>query len=154
MNTIKEGIGLGKLKFGMSRNEVESILGQPEEIETHSFPDDEYAAENWHYDELEVSLGFEEIEDWRLVTLAITAENFTFRRFHPIGMSKKEFINVLSEEGIFDLEHEDVSSEDYPNHEILSSDSLQMNFWFEEDVLSEVQWGPFFTDEDVIQWPD
>jgi hypothetical protein len=62
--------------------------------------------------------------------------------------------NELRSKGITDLEYEDCSSEESPSHELLSSDSLGMNFWFDEDQLSEIQWGPLFVDDETIDWPE
>ena len=41
-----------------------------------------------------------------------------------------------------------------PSHELLASDFLGINFWFDEDQLSEVQWGPLFVDDESIDWPE
>jgi hypothetical protein len=154
ISTIDEGQGLGVLKFGLDRKAVELILGKPDEIENYSYQsDEEDLTENWHYDELELSLGFDEEEDWRLTTIAITSSNYKFKELDVIGVSKAEFIEKLKDNKINDLEHEDWSTEESPSHELLSSDKLGINFWFDENKLSEVQWGPLFIDDETIDWP-
>ena len=154
ISEILEGVGLGEVKFGLERENVEQILGKPEEKENYSHSDgDDDLAENWHYDELELSLGFDEEDDWRLVTLAVTSQDYKFRDFTPIGLSKKELIEKLNAHKITDLEAEDWASAESPTHELLSSESLGINFWFDEDKLSEVQWSPLFLDDETVNWP-
>lgn len=154
ISTIDEGQGLGVLKFGFDRKAVELILGKPDEIEDYSYQsDEEDLTENWHYDELDVSLGFDEEDDWKLTTISITSSNYIFKGIPLLGLSKEALKNELKAKGIIDLEYENLSSEELPTHELLSSDSLCINFWFDEDQVSEVQWGPLFIDDETIDWP-
>ena len=69
---IKEillGEGLGDIQFGMTKNQVEAVLGKPDESETHIDNDDGeiFHSEHWHYDEYEISLAFDEIETLSLI---------------------------------------------------------------------------------------
>lgn len=154
IDEIIEGEGLGDLKFGMFKDDVILILGQPNEIEEYSYTSSDHdLTESWHYDELDLSLGFDEEDDWRLVTIAIGSSNCKFRDFYPIGLSKDELTKKLHELYINDLEFEDWSSEESPSHELLTSDLLGINFWFDDNRLSEVQWGPHFIDDENIKWP-
>ncbi len=154
INLIIEGEGLGDLKFGLYKDDVKLILGQPNEIVEYSYTNsDEDLTESWHYDELDLSIGFDEEDDWRLVTIAISSSNFKFRDFSPIGLSKDELTKKFDELNINDLEYEDWSSEESPSHELLTSDLLGINFWFDDNQLSEVQWGPHFIDDENIKWP-
>ena len=58
-NEIRIGIGLGNIRFGSSKPAIKKILGEPNEIDTVDVPIDseEISIEQWHYDELELSLG-------------------------------------------------------------------------------------------------
>ncbi len=156
ISTIEEGQGLGELKFGLERKQVELILGAPDEKETFSYSEEEEddMTENWHYDDLELSLSFDEGDDWRLGTISITSSQYLLKGFAPIGLSKEDLETKLEALGIEDLEYEDWSPEESPAHELMASDSLGINFWFDEDKLSEVQWGPLWIDEETILWPE
>ena len=47
---IKPGIGLGFLKFGMSREQVKELLGEPTFIDKYSHSDDlNDETESWEY---------------------------------------------------------------------------------------------------------
>ncbi|MEL6561684.1 MAG: hypothetical protein AAFQ94_26080 [Bacteroidota bacterium] len=70
---IKEiipGSGLGIIKFGMTRDQLKLILGNPDETEndlTDGIEDEDM--ETWHYDEMDLSVQFSESTDFRLVSL-------------------------------------------------------------------------------------
>ncbi|MCG8702131.1 MAG: outer membrane protein assembly factor BamE [Bacteroidales bacterium] len=153
LKEIKLGYGLGLLKFGMTRKEVEELLGKPDETEQYNYADD-INTEAWHYDEHEFSVSFDEEEDWRLITIAISSEDCEFRGKKLIGMSQDETIAQIKELNIKDFEIEDCSTDDYPNHELIAVDELCINFWFDEGMLSEIQWGPFYLDDDNVDWPN
>ncbi len=152
---ILPGIGLGGVKFGLSREEVKTLLGKPDEIERTSFPDDEDGqTETWHYDELDLSAEFEQEEDWSLTSLAITSGNYDLESKRLIGLREKALISILKELGADDLEFEKLASSENTSNKLISSDSLGMNFWLDNDELTEIQWSVLFYDEDIIDWPE
>lgn len=154
IQNIVEGQGLGEVKFGMTRDAVEALLGAPNEKEAFSYTEDEQdMTESWHYDELEFSLGFDAVDDWKLTTISVTGTEFTFHNFKPIGLSSEALIQKLEAEGIDDLVQEDHSSAEHPDHEVVFSESMGINFWFDENELAEVQWVPHFNDDETVQWP-
>jgi hypothetical protein len=70
-----------------------------------------------------------------------------------IGLNKDEVISILEQMNIDDYELEDWSSEENPNHELIVSEDTGLNFWFEEDALHEIEWGPIWLDENTFRWP-
>ncbi|MBN1953175.1 MAG: hypothetical protein JW801_18365 [Bacteroidales bacterium] len=154
LKRIVPGYGLGTLKFGTTREDVKALLGEPDETESYAFEESPVdTTESWHYDELELSMSFDEEADWRLTTVSVSSDEFILERFHPVGMRKEELLAELSRLDIRDLQHEDYSTDETPNQELYSSEDLAMNFWLEEGVVSEIQWGPLFIDEDTVDWP-
>ncbi len=151
---IVPGIGLGDIKFGMLREDVKSLLGEPDEIESQSHDDDDDdVTESWHYDDIEVSLSFEKAEDWRLCTIAVSNEDATLKGKEIIGLSKDELMETLKKVGITDLTTEDWSSADSPDYFSVTSEDQEIVFWIDSDEVMDVQWGPLFIDEDTISWP-
>ena len=77
ISEIKIGTGLGDIKFGISREDLKKIAGEPTEIDTFnaSGDEDEYLTESWHYDEQEFSVSFDEEDNWRLTTISTSSEN-------------------------------------------------------------------------------
>lgn len=154
MKNIEAGQGLGSVKFGMQKSQVLELLGEPNDKETVSLTGGEGdMMETWHYDELEISLGFDEEEDWRLISLGVSAPSYLFEGKELLGKKRDDVEAILEESPICDWEFEDLSSEENPAQCLIASEEFEVNMWFEEDVLTEIQWGPLFSDDDTIVWP-
>ncbi|MEQ6165674.1 MULTISPECIES: hypothetical protein [unclassified Ekhidna] len=152
---IIPGVGLGKLKFGMSREDVKTILGEPNHQEITSYSEDESdQSDAWEYHPLRLDLSFEEAEDWKLTILSVSSEDYLFKGSSLVGLNQDELMEELELLGVKDLEIEDMSSEDHPEQLLISSEALGINFWLHKDILEEIQWGPLFEDEHTIKWPE
>ncbi len=145
---IKPGTGYGKIKFGASMDDIEARLGKPSEIER-----DEDQLTYWHYDDEILSLTFDGTEGWKLSSLL--AGDLGMKLFD-------QDLDELSQEGLKALLKENgaknVTSQDEivdgATIDTIEAEDLEMIFWFENGDLTEVQWGPFFNDEDSIMWPE
>lgn len=152
---IKPGTGLGNLKFGMTREEVKAILGEPDHSETTHYGDDvDDRSDAWEYHPLRLDLSFEEAEDWRLTIISVSSEDYQLKGSSLIGLSQEELMDELDLLKINNLAIEDLSTEDNPDQILIASDELGLNFWVYQDVLEEIQWGPQFVDEHTIKWPE
>lgn len=148
LKTIQAGQGLGSIKFGITRDELKKLIGEPDEVDSFSHSEDEDdVTEAWHYDMLELSASFDQMESWRLVTLSVSSPKYLFEGRSLIGLERKELIDVLQSLGLTDLEYEDWSSAESPDHKLIASEEASMNFWLDEGVLSEIQWTPLYSDE-------
>ena len=155
LQKIISGVGLGELKFGATREQVKALLGEPDAVEQISNSDsDEDRSESWHFDALELSMSFDEEEDWRLVTLAVTSDFYELEGIKLIGLSRADFITTLEKMDVDDLELEDDDDEEEAVHELYSSDDLGLNFWVEDNKVTEVQLSLLFIDEETIDWPE
>ena len=151
LKEIKCGFGLGNLKFGMTRAEVKLILGEPSYIDKYSHSDSANdLTESWQYDELEISISFDEEEAWKLTMISVNSGFYEFKGKSLIGKSEKD---VLAHLNIEDTYLEDVSERDGENHKVIEIDEKSINFWFIDGVLDEIQWSPLFIDDDTIKWP-
>lgn len=150
---IQVGQGLGSVKFGMTREQVIAILGQPAEKDIESVEEEHMKSEIWHYDALDVSLGFDEDENWRLVSIAVSSEFYKFDSAALIGKTRDEVEDILEKSNLHDLELDDLDEEEETGQCLLISEESEINFWFENDTLTEIQWGPLFEDDDTIIWP-
>ncbi|MEO9485485.1 MAG: hypothetical protein ABJG47_18640 [Ekhidna sp.] len=152
---ILPGVGLGKLKFGMSRDDVKAVLGAPDHQEiTHYGDDADDQSDAWEYHPLRLDLSFEEAEDWKLVIISVSSEDYQLKGSSLIGLNTDELMEELDMLGIKELEIEDMSSEDHPDQKLIASEELGLNFWLHQDILEEIQWGPQFLDDETIQWPN
>ena len=145
---IYPGKGLGEVKFGMTPEQVEAILGKPSEIETGDFevPNEEQEDffMTWHYDEDEISMEFEKIDDvWRLVILSITSEEFMYNGKTLVGKTWVDLKPHLAEL------HLAIDDSEEANVFVQFSDLLNISFWFEDDLLTEVQWTQVLSEVDM-----
>ena len=146
---IKIGLGLGKITFGSSKDIVKNLLGEPNEIELLDVPvdDEEISLEQWHYDELELSASFDQDQDEILDTLAVSSDDYTINGITLIGKKIDEVNKLLNTLHLGAFEKDQIS-DDEENSIIYSFIDSNMNFWFEEDELTDIQWGPIYTDEE------
>ncbi len=158
-NNIKEiipGVGLGALKFGMTRDEVKKIAGKPDDVENLPGFEEEVndELESWHYDEHEFSLVFDADYDWRLVSIAVSDPYFTFHGKSIVGMEKQEVMDLFAEHTIEISNVEDVSDEENPELELIESDDEGIMVWFENDEVIEVQILPDVEEDgETLVWP-
>ena len=146
MKNIKIGTGVGKLKFGMYADDVEEILGEPNEVEQ----DEE--GENWHYDDEDMSMSFD--EDQRLVTIAVSDKSYTIEGVKLIGQDIDFVEQQLDNMELGTYSFEDVEDEFQSDLALMSFPDTSINFWFENGELTEIQFWPLFTDDEEIIWPD
>src|SRR5680860_1281117 len=96
LKEIKPGYGLGSLKFGMTREEVQSLLGKPSFIDKYSHTvSKKDLTESWQYDELLLSLSFDEDEDWKLIMISVNDDFYEFEGKSLIGLNQDELIEQL-----------------------------------------------------------
>jgi hypothetical protein len=93
---IELGKGFGSIEFGMTREEVKKITGEPDEIENYQHDEvSDEKAEAWHFDDPEVSLAFEEFNDWKLTSIAVSSEDFFLEGKKIMGLNKEEVLQIM-----------------------------------------------------------
>ncbi|HSV89094.1 MAG TPA: hypothetical protein VLH61_10675 [Bacteroidales bacterium] len=148
--TIIPLIGFGDLKFGLTKNEVKSRFGEPQEIETIEGDEDFSEVEVWSYWDKGHSLYFEKELDDRLTNFETDHENVTLFGKKLFGMKEKQIISLMEENGFSDFEAE--YEEEWEERRVSFFDA-QMDFIFDEDVLVQVTWAVGINNDDQIQWP-
>jgi hypothetical protein len=102
MQNIELGIGVASLKFGMTKENVLKLLGEPDDKELYSYDEDEDSededlTEVWHYDTHEFSLSFDEADNWRLVMIAASDEKYTLEGKTIIGLDEAAATKLLQD---------------------------------------------------------
>lgn len=146
LENIEIGIGIGPIRFGMNRDEVKKILGEPDEIEV--FEEEDPELDNtivWHFDEFEMSLSFG--DDDMLLAIAISNENVMLAGKKLMGVSINEVSAFVKEFDLGEMEIEEQPEEDGVKSSLVSLWESAMNLWFEDDELTEIQWGPLWDEE-------
>ncbi|MFO8234714.1 MAG: hypothetical protein R6U04_04820 [Bacteroidales bacterium] len=149
---IKLGQGFDKIKFGMTKNEVNQILGEPDETEEFNYADGDHSI-SYFYKDLGCEITFESEHDYLLSYLAVHSEKFHIQNKIRIGMSKEEALSAVETMNLSKASKQDLSEEDLPEQELYSFDSENINFWFVDNILDEIEIGPFWKDEDTPIWP-
>ncbi|SFS73808.1 hypothetical protein [Lutibacter maritimus] len=154
LKEIKPGYGLGNLKFGMSRAEVKLMLGEPSFIDKYSHSDSaDDLTESWEYDDLGLSISFDEDENWKLIMISINSDFYELNGVSLIGLKEKELLAKLEAMNLGDLDLEDCSDLGSDEQKVIEVEEKAINFWLIDDALDEIQWSPFFIDDDTIDWP-
>ena len=148
MKNINKGVGLGSLKFGIYTTDVEEELGNPSEAEKN---EDEDGGENWHYDDYDMSMSFD--EDSRLVTIAVSDESYLLEGVSLIGKDVEFVEEQVKSMNLGESFHEEMSEGEDGGISVLGFEDSSMNLWFEDGILTEIQFWPLFKDEDTIVWP-
>ena len=137
--------GLGDLKFGMTRNEVKKLLGEPDEIENMNDIDDEMDDEEpdyvWHYDELEISISFGNHPQSVMKYIAASSPDVELWGEKLINRNFKDVLKVITQNNAGKYETQKFE-EDGSTIIFLFFPDIETGFWFENDYLTEIQWGP------------
>jgi hypothetical protein len=152
---VNIGNGLGDILFGINKEKLKYLLGEPDEIDTYNAAGDEeeFLTETWHYDENEFSVSFDEEDNWRLTTFSISSPDAKLNGHELIGKKLDDVLEILDAENFGDNELENLSDDDN-EQKLISYVSSSLNLWFENNLLSEIQWGVLWTDEDTPKWPE
>ncbi len=155
MNDIILGQGLGKLLFGSTREDINEMMGEPSEIESVEGDNESGAMEAWHYDDQHLSLSFEEDCNWKLTSITSASPEVLFEGIDLIGLSQSEVLEQMDVFNLGEFELEDLSTEGVPNQTIATNTDFSLNLFFDHDILTEIQWGPFWDNESEMPlWPD
>lgn len=136
-------VGLNDVQFGMSREQVRSIVGEPEELATYEEGTDD-ASEAWYFWADGISYHFDADSDWRLTTIEVSSPEALLEDRAVIGIPQSELVDLLHGRNAYwpDSEEEPVSVAEW-----------DMNFWIQEGVLTDIQWGVPIGNDDREIWP-
>ena len=136
---IEIGIGIGDVKFGMSPDQVKSILGEPDEVnkQIYSEEDPDYYTIEWHYDAIELSVVFDMMETLELTTISISGSVYTLEGKELIGNSIEQVMALLDNTDL-SSEWEELEEEE-DNARSFVNDEEGLSLYFENGLLSELQ---------------
>ena len=137
---IELGVGLGKLRFGMTPQMVIDLLGEPDdkEREEYSKDDPDFFTEEWHYDELELSISFDMVMEMELSTISVSSPSYTLEGKTLIGMDRKTVDAELKAMDINNQWEEFKEIDD--DSDLLSNENEGLSLWYEKGKLKEIQW--------------
>ena len=146
---IRLGKGLGKIKFGLTMEEVEELIGEPEEIE-ESDEEDEFEHEAWNYWEDGYSLYFDKEDDYRLSCIETANREVQLWGERIFEMSKDQIVRLFNDNDITDMEEEEAES----GETRVSFEKEMIDLYFDEDQLIAINFGVFINDNLEVMWPE
>ena len=149
---IKLGEGFDKVKLGMKRDEITEMYGPPDETEEFNYADGDHSI-SYYYTDLGFEFTFESDNDYVLSYLAVHKNKYHINNQIRIGMSKKDLLDAVKKLNFSEPDKEDLSDEDLPNQELFSFDKENINLWFVDDILDEIEIGPYWKDDETPIWP-
>jgi hypothetical protein len=150
---IQIGKGFGNIKLGMKEADIEKILGEPDDVDEIVYPDGE-VSKTYNYEQLGIDLTFESDNENRLSYISFFDEQFHIMEKIRIGIGKEKIKELARKKEFSEPILEDLSDEEFPDNELMSFDRENLNLWFTQEMLDEIQIGPKWKDDDTPIWPE
>ena len=146
---IRLGKGLGKIKFGLTMDEVEELIGEPEEVE-ESDEEDEFEHQAWNYWEEGYSLYFDKEDDYRLSCIETANREVQIFGERVFEMSRDQLIRLFADHDITNYEEDETET----GENRLSFEKEMIDLYFDEDQLIAINFGVFINDDLEVIWPE
>ena len=146
---IRLGKGLGKIKFGLTMEEVEELIGEPEEVE-ESDEDDEFEHQAWNYWEEGYSLYFDKEDDYRLSCIETANREVQIWGDRVFEMSKEQILQLFADNDITGPEEEETET----GETRVSFEREMIDMYFDDDQLIDINFGVFINDNLEVLWPE
>jgi len=154
IKNIEPKIGLGELQFGMKQDDIKYLIGLPNEIEIYEYlPETKERHEQWSYYELQLEIYFSSEEEWKFDSVSVNSSYYELWKTIKIGQKMKNVEQILKKLKVEDYLCEDISTIESPDHKLFELKESDVNLWFDNRELSEIQWSPKFIDEETLNWP-
>lgn len=142
---LKPGIGIDNMIFGMDQSEIENILETPDEQRVHLNDDFKY---QYVFNKQKIHLSFLLLHNGKFGYIDTTNEKLSFNNFPIINSNidfalNEIFIDLITE---WELEEFNTFSEYF-------SRKYWLNLHVEYGVITNVEMGVPFKNEDEFKWP-
>lgn len=148
---IKPMIGFGELKFGATQDDVEKVIGAPEDTETIDVEGEIHEVVVWSYWEKGHAVYFEKELNGVCTNFETDNENALLFGEQVFKLNQDAIISLMKKNGFDEYETED--DEDLDERIIFFNDA-HMQFVFENDALALVSWAVAMDDDEKILWPE
>jgi hypothetical protein len=152
---VNLGIGIGSIKFGMTEDELVSILGEPDEIGEFfnvEGMDDRY--KEYNYFDLNLSFNFDSSDNFRLGNFDITGSGHNLFDQDIYGLNIKWTEKYLQDNIDSKPEYENTTWGKPELHELLSVSSFGLALAFMSNSLYCITCSCLFADDNNrVLWP-
>jgi hypothetical protein len=146
------GRGIGAIIFGMTKEELVYILGDPDET-YHPEDPDKMTWETLGYDSINCTFSFDPGQEERLVEIRIENSFFHIGHKIKIGTTKEDLLYHGKEFALGDYSIRDDSDEELISHELISFEQAGLNVWIDDGIISGIQILPWITKDGKMIWP-
>ncbi len=147
-------VGAGPIRLGMTRDDVQELLGAPDHRETETGPDD-LTSEEWEYAEHGLDLTFSEDNAWRLSVVTMSAPELL--GVSPAGMPEEEALAALEEAGVPTFEFDEAFSLDDDTDDTACNrecDEWDLAMWVENGIVVSLTVFPEYDEKgEMPRWP-
>ena len=142
---VKPGIGIGLVKFGMDKEEVEFLFGEPSEKEIDQEDENK---EIWIFNDEKMRLSFYPDEDYKLGYIETSNPELEFNGKKLLGLkieeAKHEFVNRRIESW---------EQDKYSSFSVEFNEDYYLSLHQSYGELTEIHMGVPFKNDDEYQWP-
>ena len=146
---IKPMEGLGELNFGVTKEEVERMVGAPEDVEDTDGEND-IRTLIWHYWSKGFSAFFDEDNNYKLSSLEVDNQMATLWGQLIFNMKEEELIELFRSKGFKEI---DIEEQEWGERRV-SIDDAMVDLYFEEGELNSINFGVFINDLEIAVWPN
>ncbi len=147
------GRGIGTILFGVSREYLSGILGEPDEVD-NSEDEKKFEWERYNYDSINCSFSFDPGHEDRLVEISVENGYFHIRHKIRVGVSKAELLKAAAELDFGEPVVEDASDEEFRDRETISYASNGLSFLLDGGIITIIRFSPLISKEGKIIWPE
>jgi len=149
---IKPGYGFDSIKLGMTREEIVKAIGKPHHTEKTKH-DEGGDAETYYYENPDFDLSFESEDGYRLSYISVESTEFHISGKIKMGDSQEAVLAALKELNFDEPLVDEEADPENPNQTMVNLEEENIDLWFNGGILDEIQFGPFWEDDDTPVWP-
>jgi len=145
---IKLKSGINDVGFGSSMDDIRSFIGNPDHVEDlqEEEIDEDLHTVLWDYDQEKITVFFEGEEDLIFSCIETShPETFLFDK-RIFDLSKDEIMKLMNDNSFTEIE---MGQEEWGEQRISFDDAL-IDFYFENNRLSSVNWGVIVDEEGIM----
>ena len=138
--------GIGPIRFGQTRSQIRSLLGDPTTTDTVGVP----GSETWEYEQLNLDVSFDDDANWRVTGLSAQHPRFTLRGVSLLGLPFHTVVQLVPQLKLGAYERDDQS----PFGPTLTFPSFEVTICFRDGIADFISWYVLINDRDEYVWPD
>ena len=145
---IKPMQGIGSLKFGASSDEVAKYFGKAEEVEETEAVE-EFKTIIWHYWSKGCSVFFDEENNLLFSSIEIDNRSAVLWGKPIFEMKEAEIVKLFKKNGFIEIDSE---LHEWGERRV-SFDDAMVDFYFEDDALTSINYSVSLDEEEAANWP-